>query len=635
MGTIDKIKIMPGLCVLFQDEKYIVKRILDLKTILIESLTEKSVIERVPIKDVIPCTDNDPTSSPELDLNLIPQEEWKVAQYRYAIIRPILAGEIKKNSISDFAKDNGVHLSTIYRWIKLFNATHKISSLAPTKQNGGKGQSRLPEDVEQIILETIQSTYLNRDRKSINRTIEEIKLQCWNKGIVAPHSNTIRMRLNTISDEEKIKQRYGAKIARLAFDPTSNKYQEATFPLSVVQIDHTKVDIVLVEEQFRHPIGRPWITLAIDVFSRMVLGFYISFDPPGALGTGMCLANAILPKEVWLEKLGINSDWPCWGVMKTIHADNAKEFRGNMLRKASEEYGINLEWRPVTRPNWGGHIERLLGTLSKEIHDLSGTTFSNPTEKSNYDSQKNAVLTLKEFESWLLTLIVNIYHNRLHSGLGTTPLAKYKEGVFGSATQLASGLPDRIYNERKLKLDFLPYEERTIQEYGVQIDNIQYYHNVLRKWVNSIERSSGKAQIRRKFIFKRDPRDISVIFFYDPDLKEYFEIPYRNTSHPAITIWEYREIERILLDEGKKNIDENAIFEGYHRLREIESNAKGKTKEIKRHIKSTKREYSMSNSILKTTSNESSELDITDNNPIEDTIFVAIKPYDDLEMTNN
>ena len=62
-------------------------------------------------------------------------------------------------------------------------------------------------------------------------------------------------------------------------------------------MDHTKLDIILVDDIHRRPIGRPWITLAMDVFSRVVAGSYVSFDPPGALSTGLCLAHGILPKD--------------------------------------------------------------------------------------------------------------------------------------------------------------------------------------------------------------------------------------------------------------------------------------------------------------------------------------------------
>jgi putative transposase len=35
-----------------------------------------------------------------------------------------------------------------------------------------------------------------------------------------------------------------------------------------VQIDHTVVDLVVVDERHRLPIGRPYVTVGIDVFSR-------------------------------------------------------------------------------------------------------------------------------------------------------------------------------------------------------------------------------------------------------------------------------------------------------------------------------------------------------------------------------
>src|SRR4029434_1766900 len=121
----------------------------------------------------------------------------------------------------------------------------------------------------------------------------------------------------------------------------------------------------------------------MDVYSRMVAGFYVSFDPPGAMAVGLCLAHTILPKETWLAKCDIATAWPVWGVMQVVHADNAKEFHGRMVQKACENYGIDLHWRPVAQPHYGGHIERLLGTLSRDIHALPGATIANRGERGS------------------------------------------------------------------------------------------------------------------------------------------------------------------------------------------------------------------------------------------------------------
>jgi putative transposase len=39
-------------------------------------------------------------------------------------------------------------------------------------------------------------------------------------------------------------------------------------------------------------------------------------------------------------------------------------------------------------------------------------------------------------------------------------------------------------DERRLRMDFMPYLERTVQPYGILIDQIAYYSDVLRRWVN-------------------------------------------------------------------------------------------------------------------------------------------------------
>src|SRR5690606_23715784 len=137
--------------------------------------------------------------------------------------------------------------------------------------------------------------------------------QCLKLGIIAPHENTIRNRIKAISGELAAAKRLGKKAAD-KFKPIDGSFPGANWPLSVVQIDHTKLDIILVDDHYRRPIGRPWITLSIDVYSRMVTGFYISFDPPNALSTGLCLAHAILPKEKLLSKFDVKNEWPVWGL---------------------------------------------------------------------------------------------------------------------------------------------------------------------------------------------------------------------------------------------------------------------------------------------------------------------------------
>ncbi len=569
--------ISKGEKVSYKNTESIILRIVDLDTVMIEEV-HTNIIRTVKIYELHPYHDFSP-EAPEYEIKTLSEDKWRIAQKRYDIIEPILREKKKRKLIMEASVRNSISVPTIYRWIKKYNETGLVSSLLGLEKSGGRGKSRLSERVNRIINEVINDVYLNSSKKSINKVIRIIHQKCTDNDLKKPHPNTIRLRINNLSEELKLKKRYGAKEAKYKFEPHKGHFPGADYPLSIVQIDHTVVDIFLVDEQNRNPYKRPHITVAIDVFSRMVLGFYLSFETPGAHGTGLCIAHSILPKDLWLKKIGVEEEWPCWGVMNTIHVDNAKEFRGEMLKKACFNYGINIEFRPPATPHWGGHVERLLGTFSKEIHDLPGTTFSDIKKRKNYNSKQKASFTLKEFEKWLTIYITKIYHNKIHSSINMSPIQKFKEGVFGSEDQIGRGLPKKIVNEDRLKLDFMPFYERSIQEYGVVIDHIFYYDEVLRKYVHS---KDGKE--KRKFLFRRDPRDISLIYFYDPELKDYFEVPYRNTSLPPMSIWEYRDVVRVM-KRNKIELNEDKIFESYRELEALEQTVVRETKERRKKVR--------------------------------------------------
>ncbi len=83
-------------------------------------------------------------------------------------------------------------------------------------------------------------------------------------------------------------------------------------------------------------------------------------------------------------------------------------------------------------------MERIIGTAMQMIHDeLPGTTFSNPDQRGDYDSENKAALTLRELERWL-TLAVGTYHGSVHNGLLQPPAARWAEAVAVSAYRPSS-----------------------------------------------------------------------------------------------------------------------------------------------------------------------------------------------------
>jgi putative transposase len=578
----NKIEFIPGKRYLYQRQPVQLECVLDLSVVLGEYVATGKLV-RIPICDLQPITEAPIGETPTLpkdDFLGISEEAWAKARRKLAILEAILADRGNTQLLAEVARKQQISQATLYRWLRAYDQTGSALSLVESPHTGGKGQPRLGAKQNAIIKQAIETHYLTPQKKPVTKVVLEIRQQCRQAGLTAPADGTIRQRIRGLSEEEKTRYRWSKKMAREKFEPQRGNFPGAGFPLSIVQIDHTLVDLVLVDEQFRQPLGKPWITVAIDVFSRMVLGFYLSYDPPGAVGTGLCMAHAILPKDLWLSSMDVRGDWPCWGVPSVLHADNAKEFRGIMLQRACEKYGTRLEFRPVKRPHWGGHIERLMGTFMKEVHTLPGTTFSNVQERKDYSSEQKAALTLSEFEQWLTTFIVDVYHKRIHQGIKTSPYERYREGIFGSASQPGTGLPERLCHEIQVRLDFMPGEERTIQQYGVVIDHVHYYADVLRPYINSLEPGSGKSRLKRKFLFKRDPRDISCLYFLEPETREYHRVPYRDTSRPAISIWEFRQATEQARLKGMEQGDEDAIFAAYDAMRAVELAAIERTKRV-------------------------------------------------------
>lgn len=118
------------------------------------------------------------------------------------------------------------------------------------------------------------------------------------------------------------------------------------------------------------------------------------------------------------------------------------------------------------------------------VHELPDTTFSNPAQRGDYDSEAKATLTVRELQRWL-ALAVAAYHGQVHATLGQTPAGRWAEGV------ASSGRPATVTNEAAFVVEFLPVIRRTLSRSGFVIDHVQYYSDALKPWIARRERLAG------------------------------------------------------------------------------------------------------------------------------------------------
>ena len=497
----------------------------------------------------------------------VSEAAWTEAVRREAVIRPLCAApRLGKGAISAAMRDLGLSAPRIYALVRVFRRRPVTAALLPSKPGPLKGARWLSPAVEARIDSAIEAIYLKPEQPTLTRVLQQVRRDCRAAGLFPPSMKALRARVSARSLRARTKARDGAGVARDRFRQV-RPGPRTERPLQVVQIDHTKVDIMLVDDVTQACIGRPWMTLVLDVHTRSVAGLYLSLDPPSAAGAALAVAQAVLPKISWLADRGLELAWPVHGLPEVIHVDNGAEFHSRAFERGCQQHGIRIEYRPPAAPRFGGHIERLMGTLMRRVHALPGTTFSGVGARGEYASEARAVLTFRAFERILALEVLGPYHNEIHAALGRSPAAAWGKAVAGITVREPA-------DPSALLLDFLPFEERAVRRDGVRLFNVHYQDGALAHLVDA-----GGARLRVKY----DPRDLSVVYVELP-AGEHVRVPYADLGRPTVTLWEHRLAAKRLRAEGWRTVDEHAIFAAIEEQRRVLADAYGRSKTARRAV---------------------------------------------------
>ncbi len=493
-------------------------------------------------------------------------KQWERAQLRVSCVIDVLTRS--GPSLEAFAavvRERKVADRTLQRWVASYRSSPTVSALLDPWWGVQAGAKRLDLKVEAVIRRAIDELYLTRPKSSYVVVHEEIQRRCEIEGLAVPSLNALIRRIRGLDPWIVAHRQLGREEAtrKLGAKPGS---LQASAPLAIVQIDHTLVDVHVVDDIHRKSIGRPWITLAIDVSTRCVVGFHLSLEPPSTESVAACITHACLPKDRWLAALGVDARWPIWGLPHILHADNAKEFKTEALSKGCSDWAIKMVWRPVGKPHYGGHIERLIGTLMGRVHLLPGTTMSNSVKKGRYRSEESANLTLRELESWIALEICERYHLHSHRAIAKAPLDAWQDWF---ATR---GHAPAIPGDRdKFKLTFLPIIRRTMRPGGIYFMNIQYWDNVL----------TAIAPMQSIVLLRYDPNDLSRLYALDANGR-YWSIPYADLRQPSITLAEAKVSLAARKDHEKGRRQDHRMFERALNQRKVVKEAATKTKSARR-----------------------------------------------------
>jgi putative transposase len=192
------------------------------------------------------------------ELSAVDGALWEEARRRLPLVRRVASDPNRTRAqVSELAAALGRGVTQTYALLRRFQVDPRLTSLLPQHRGPAHGYSRLTREVDALIEEVIEAFYLTKQRPKISDLVIEVRRRCHALGLTPPSRKGIRARLRRKSSKEIVARREGRKAARDRFSPAVGSLEPA-YPLSLIQIDHTLADVIVVDSATRAPIQRPW-----------------------------------------------------------------------------------------------------------------------------------------------------------------------------------------------------------------------------------------------------------------------------------------------------------------------------------------------------------------------------------------
>ena len=302
------------------------------------------------------------------------------------------------------------------------NGSDELLALIPDFQGRGNRQPRLSEAQEAALQEVIDNEFLNARASNLKHCHRVLKTLCEERQIPLPSYPTLIARIDALPQQHADGARHGKRVA----------YQNSEFVhvlhadtpvhgsrnFQYVHMDHTQLDIELISSKTGRPCGRPWLSIAIDAYTRRIVGIYLSFDPP-SYRSNMMLLRDIVRRFKRLPQF--------------IVVDNGADFRSHDFECFCAVMQIHVRFRPAGRPRHGAVMERIFGRLHSDyIHNLAGNTKALKNVR-----QSTGKFLPSRLAEWSLDILYygveywafTYYGNYVHSTLGMSPREAYERSI--------------------------------------------------------------------------------------------------------------------------------------------------------------------------------------------------------------
>ena len=461
---------------------------------------------------------------------------------------------------------------------------------------------KIPEEVYNLLLQEHYSTEVRYDKDGIKYPIID------NLRDVPTLRQFMYWFKEKLDIERSLRTREGDKNFELNERSVLGSSQhEGLWATNKYQIDATVGDIYLVSSyKSGEIIGRPVIYFVIDVFSRMIVGYYVGLEGPSWMGMAMALANAMTGKVTHCARYDKEisaEDWPCYHVPEALLCDRG-EGEGKAIETACHSLDIRIENTPPYRADWKAIVERYFKTTNEYVkRRVPGGVLPDFNTRTGHDYRLDASLDLYHFNRLIIEMI--LYHNNHHFMKHYMRSEEViTEGILPIPRDLwnwsvAKSHP-RVRDERQILLSLMPRDTATVTHNGIMFKQLKYSSERAIK-----EQWFLKANVQKswKVNISYDPRNMNKIYLWEVgatnfdicDLLKSQKVYFDKDVNDIEFYFDYKEYEYLQKEQESKQaisdlsvMTESIVESAKAKLKKTEKSKSAQVKDIRENRRQEK-----------------------------------------------
>lgn len=500
---------------------------------------------------IVDSSDSEITRKPFLT-----SAEAKKAEYMLAYLEPMTHYENtgSKRTAAKVIKDvvrkhgEGVKPSpkpiTLYKWFKKWtNAGKNILVFFPAGRTSTRKSSIAPEYLE-LMTNTIDELVLTRNNCTVARAYREFRAQAIaleSKNRI-PSKQAFYDHYNRIDPRIKIKAQVGNSALTQATRIALRTY-EVRHPLERVEIDAAHLTMYLVDEYLNLIANKVIVYLAIDVYSKAIVGFAMDYGiniGEKSEGVTECLKSVLRDKHHDYPYL--KNRWP-GGKPTTIVGDPGTAIISESFTTLAGQLQIHREVTEA-RQGWKKpHIESYFKVLRADfLERLPGyVPKRSPLLKFDHSLKDLRCFMASEVKKMMVNYLVNGYNHAAQKKLdGVSPHEKWLEGIehYGEpemvedlsfANSFGGNIASRVLDPTK----------------GIHLHDLKYNSVALQDLYFRLVKNFGdKCKIEVRW----SSQDLTQVMVLDPKTKTYLIVPCTKNLPEGMTLSKWKAQKKIVAD---------------------------------------------------------------------------------------